>query len=337
MDPELAFAIQLSLQEEQTRREASENIQFPSLFEVRHTCDSSKSVFSLHREDICTLCNNPTNLVTENLEHPSPVIASAHRPRSIAIRPTIGTFANYNNKMLLHCGITDTKGVVYNFDETGVHSDQWNNCIAIPLQFPFMTDNEWDTALYRHHRDESARAKNIEKYKQLSNNCYDYIIRFLNSIQFDGKTNHTKDDVISRFILKPMDYFESFISILKDVQRSGHYVGNFAQQPKYTCDGCGKQDLSPGDRFRCWECEGYDLCADCKRKGVSTQSHNSTHQMEEMKAGVAYNCDVCSKQKLQWGDHVRCSDCKDFDLCAACFNAGKEQGEHKKTHRSLKF
>lgn len=44
------------------------------------------------------------------------------------------------------------------------------------------------------------RFKAYRPYKQLQNNCYDYVIRFLNGIKFEGRENHQKEDIVTRFI-----------------------------------------------------------------------------------------------------------------------------------------
>lgn len=53
------------------------------------------------------------------------------------------------------------------------------------------------------------------------------------------------------------------------------------------------------------------------------------------KKGVAYSCDLCSKEKLQWGDHFRCHTCTDFDICKKCKEEGREGSGHLKEHNLL--
>jgi len=277
MDKDLELAIQISLEEQTQMRKST---YFPSIFECRHDCQPLKSVFSFKKQNSCYLCNASV-LDANNMEHKSPIRDSTSNNRSIAIKPTIGSFATYTSNMLLHCGISDSQGLVHNFDGAGLHIEHWKECLLISIDHPFFTNAEWDKALQFHHNSEKTRASSLEKYKDLSNNCYDYIIRFFNSIQFEGKSNHTKEEIIQQFILKPINYFESFYTMFKKVQQNGLHVGNFATTiVKYFCDGCGKGDLQPNDRFKCRECEGYDLCTTCKLKNVETDKHKKTHIME---------------------------------------------------------
>jgi len=114
-------------------------------------------------------------------------------------------------------------GKVYNFDERGPCIDNdWKESISIPIEAPHLTDSQWDAALARHHDAEKTyrcaaawrlghcvcyrsrinlgRFERARPYSQLANNCYDYVIRFLNGIKFEGKEDHTKEGIVARFI-----------------------------------------------------------------------------------------------------------------------------------------
>jgi hypothetical protein len=52
---------------------------------------------------------------------PSGILES--RPMCVCIKMTVGSFTNYSSTSLLHCGISDSRGRVYNFDEGGYHVD----------------------------------------------------------------------------------------------------------------------------------------------------------------------------------------------------------------------
>ena len=43
----------------------------------------------------------------------------------------------------------------------------------------------------------------MHRYQQLQNNCFDFVVRFLNAISY-GSTTHTKDSVVSNFIARPV-------------------------------------------------------------------------------------------------------------------------------------
>jgi hypothetical protein len=55
----------------------------------------------------------------------------------------------------LHCGVSNTAGAVYHFDEHGMHLDvKWPECLSIPIVWDQVADEVWDTKLEEHYRDE---------------------------------------------------------------------------------------------------------------------------------------------------------------------------------------
>eukprot|EP01052_Picozoa_sp_SAG31_P005761 SAG31_NODE_258_length_18937_cov_61.688555_16_plen_208_part_00 len=46
---------------------------------------------------------------------------------------TNGSFVDYTNTCLLHCGISNSNGIVYNFDGNGHHQQTWREVIGVPL------------------------------------------------------------------------------------------------------------------------------------------------------------------------------------------------------------
>lgn len=39
-----------------------------------------------------------------------------------------------------------------------------------------------------------------KKYQQLENNCYDFVIRFLNSISYKGRNDHMKGPIVEELV-----------------------------------------------------------------------------------------------------------------------------------------
>ena len=58
----------------------------------------------------------------------------------------------------------------------------------------------------------------------MKNNCYDYVIRFLNLINFENSSRHTKEDIVDRYIATPVGLFEAFYNVHKNVSEYGSYV-----------------------------------------------------------------------------------------------------------------
>ncbi|XP_071296171.1 MKRN2 opposite strand protein isoform X2 [Agelaius tricolor] len=82
----------------------------------------------------------------------SPFRHGHRQQRAFLVRPTRGTFLDgYDGHCDLHVGISSSQGVVYNYDQEGVHRDGrgWEQCISIPLVQPDMWEllQHWDSLL----------------------------------------------------------------------------------------------------------------------------------------------------------------------------------------------
>ena len=62
---------------------------------------------------------------------PPPILPS--QPMSICIRMGVGSFSSYTRESILHCGISDSNGKVYNFDEYGHNECTWYESLSFPL------------------------------------------------------------------------------------------------------------------------------------------------------------------------------------------------------------
>jgi len=307
----------------------SSSSSWPELFEL---CCCSVSYFSLSPLELCPSCVQPSAQHTKHTVNVGPI-----KERSVVVKPTMGSFSRYDPRMLLHCGVSDSKSKVYNFDERGPCIDNdWKESISIPIEAPHLTDSQWDAALARHH-DAEKTFERARPYSQLANNCYDYVIRFLNGIKFEGKEDHTKEGIVARFIQTPIDAFESFFAVLQrvksaDAQRQGFVKIEIPpSRSSHACDACGEM-ISPQDtRYRCVECQDFDLCSRCSQKTVA--QHKPSHRMLSLLETARYSCDGCASPITN--RHYRCLECLDFDFCDQCHQSKLETGAHTKHHRMV--
>lgn len=139
-----------------------------------------------------------------------PSAIAPSEPFAICVRTTVGSFHDYSRESLLHCGITDAHGVVYHFDEGGLHvsAEGWRNCVSVALlptanhapsvvcdsdsasrstspglddpNVIFTAENEtrWNSMVRTYH-ERQAEAK--LEYHTTAYNCFNYIVDFLNT------------------------------------------------------------------------------------------------------------------------------------------------------------
>ena len=176
---------------------------------------------------------NPTRDVSRQLTYmnlnvqviPPPILPSL--PMSICIRMGIGSFSSYTRQSILHCGVSDSRGKVYNFDENG-HSNasSWRESLSMQLvrlqslhvkhseEKEEMFKRKWDENLERYHMfHQNHLQKSI--YDANANNCYDYVTEFLNATNWNGCSHHTKGQLIEKFLEPLVLSMERYLYIWK--------------------------------------------------------------------------------------------------------------------------
>jgi len=204
---------------------------------------------------------------------------------------------------------------------------------------PLLKDEEWDLQLKLHYAREKSNCEKI-KYHELTNNCYDFVIRFLNFIEFNGIRSHNKQQVVNNIVKVPVDAFESFFKIHDKLTADGPF--SIPIQRCVTCDVCGRKGLQADDLHHCLECYDFDLCSSCLstviRSGaissgsVSKRSHTPNHKLFSLKSGYSYFCDGCNEIIVD--EMWRCVHCDNtFDLCWSCHEAKVVKKKHSNVHK----
>ena len=154
---------------------------------------------------------------------PPPILPS--QPMSLCIRMGVGSFSSYTRDSILHCGISDSKGKVYNFDEYGHNECTWYESLSFPLvcsssfssnNVYHITEKQWDKNLEHYH---IAHKTNLPKsmYNASNNNCYDYVTDFLNTIHWNNSSNHTKDTIVNTYLEPTVLNMEKYLFLWKRI------------------------------------------------------------------------------------------------------------------------
>ena len=126
-----------------------------------------------------------------------------------------------------------------------------------------------------------------------------------------------------------------------------------------SCDGCHSLRIF-SDRYKCLQCENYDLCGACFEKRRETKHHRSGHAFAHFKipmelfgepiakvneevtlmkfrerfARVEHTnvtCDGCEIMPIV-GIRFKCDTCHDYDLCYDCMEKQVVTNEHDAKH-----
>jgi hypothetical protein len=254
------------------------------IFKVKcETCNNN--IFSYFLNKYCLNCQIIVD--GESIEIKNPI--EEVRPKSIIITKSFGELnaKSYDSSNILHMGISNSKCKVYNFwfnykieePDKGI----WKNVININLDSlpePLQVDDIFDMVLDDNITEQ--KANNLH-YDQFNNNCYSYICRFLNSINYNS-TEWTKENFAVAVIEPKIMLLENYCSLVKKLEESkideliGERIIIEKSNIQYTiscCDGCSKRIII-GERNRCLTCKDFDLCDDC----FNTKGHE--HKMSKM-------------------------------------------------------
>ncbi|XP_020658236.2 MKRN2 opposite strand protein isoform X2 [Pogona vitticeps] len=204
-----------------------------SLIKISHC---NKDIFGSSVPKHCPLCGQ--SLVYRKLEEapvsiPSPFV-NGHRERcSFLLKPTTGTFlSGYDGSSDLHVGITNTKGLVYNYNEAGVHKAEhgWEQCVNIPLVQPDMYGllEQWDLYL---EQFSAAEIWLPHRYDEHLHNCYTYALMFINCVLSAQKQQPmNKSEFTEKFVIPRTRKASKYITIYKEICKNGFYTVDHPSQ-----------------------------------------------------------------------------------------------------------
>jgi hypothetical protein len=148
---------------------------------------------------------------------------------------------------------------VYHFDERGIHldtSDQWNGiCICVPIR-PLSQDQfeVFDFVL-----EEYFQAFQARRYHPLQQNCYDFVVGFLNQLRLLEKSDHTKEEIVEKYIKAAIYELEQYF---------------FLQTSPRICDFCERKIVQTDSYYHCLECNDFDMCQICYEIDPSVEKLN---------------------------------------------------------------
>ncbi|XP_053544990.1 MKRN2 opposite strand protein-like [Bombina bombina] len=158
---------------------------------------------------------------------PSPFVNGHGEQFSFVLKPTKGLFiSEYDGCSDLHVGITSSQGVVFNYNETGVHRDAtgWDQCVSVLLVPPDVHNvrSQWDDYL---ERFSAADRWLPQRYEESDHNCYTFALTFVNSmLTLQEKKTFSKKEFTERFVLPRTRRASKYITICKEISENDFYI-----------------------------------------------------------------------------------------------------------------
>ncbi|XP_076184088.1 MKRN2 opposite strand protein-like [Ptiloglossa arizonensis] len=195
----------------------------PGIICFRHCC--TKSIFCKSVPKICPICR--LCIVDYNIEPfliPYPYKNAAYQPAAVVVRPSQGNFlTDYHIVNELHIGITNSKGIVFEFDKQGViindHS-KWTDSIVLKIT-PTSWDNHWDETLQAMLKDIKWKSENYDEVKM---NCFNFVMEFINNLHYTNIIFASKENMCDKLILSKIQEAVKYNSVFKKLENNDYFI-----------------------------------------------------------------------------------------------------------------
>ncbi|XP_061864473.1 MKRN2 opposite strand protein [Colius striatus] len=187
-------------------------------------------IFCRRAPERCPACARPLRAAALNaapVRVPAPFARGHRQPRAFLLRPARGSFlGEYDGRSDLHVGISNSNGVVYNYDQEGIHRDAagWDECISVPLVQPdmFALLQQWDELLEDFSVGEAWLP---HRYDEHEHNCYTYALGFINSVlTAQGKQQMTKSEFTEKFVIPQTKRASKYITLHRELTANEFYI-----------------------------------------------------------------------------------------------------------------
>ncbi|XP_069031703.1 MKRN2 opposite strand protein-like [Embiotoca jacksoni] len=200
-----------------------------SVIRLRH-CQKEIFCFSLPEE--CPSCGEElkgSRLQEAPVSLPSPLTDGHKTSCCLLVAPGQDNLdRDFNGTSDLHTGISNTKGLVYNYTRGGVRRDEvgWERCVSVPLVRPDMFHllAQWDQYLDR-FSDGPMWDPAWHRFHEEDQNCFSFCVSFMNSVlSAEGRSRLSRDVFTEIFILPRMRRVSKFTALYQHIQRHRYYV-----------------------------------------------------------------------------------------------------------------
>ena len=167
---------------------------------------------------------------------PSPFSRAQDNPCSIVLKPNRanGDFlTDYRNGDNLHVALTDSGGIVTEYDQTGIHRDrteQWNRCIVVNFQRHESADLDvlcdpdwgdyWDWCIATTVR---TNVWTTETYDEEDHNCFSFVLACIRALKQDPFSAKARDKVTfcQEYMLQKTSLASKFITMHRKIVNNG--------------------------------------------------------------------------------------------------------------------
>ncbi|XP_029906887.1 MKRN2 opposite strand, tandem duplicate 1 [Myripristis murdjan] len=130
----------------------------------------------------------------------------------------------------LHVGVSNSKGVVFSYTESGVQRQQcgWEQSIAVPLVAPGNQSvsfrRRWDVLLEEFTCQDTWTPHRFEEQREFGSCCYGFALGFINQLlRSQGRQPISRERFTAQFLLPRIRTASRYLSICQHISRDGYY------------------------------------------------------------------------------------------------------------------
>lgn len=192
---------------------------------------SDRRVFCFQIPEHCPVCRTDISLDNKLIPFriPYPFVKALQYPCAIFIKPTNGDFLNeYKLSMDLHIGVTNSRGLTYEYDKDGLSLGRdWTECLLVYQLSPEEEDavEMWDSVL---EQVASLDSWAPSKYNEETFNCYTFVLAFLRCLKYPPLAEAAKTRMVfcEEYVSPRVEVAWKYIKLYRRLIDSGYYVSH---------------------------------------------------------------------------------------------------------------
>ncbi|XP_059924922.1 MKRN2 opposite strand protein [Gadus macrocephalus] len=181
--------------------------------------------------ELCPLCEEPilgSRLEEAPVSLPSPFCNGHTTSCCFLLAPALDAYRAFDEKSELHTGISNSKGVVYNYTHLGVVKDEtgWETCIRVVLvqHDSYSLRDQWDKYL-ESYSGGALWDTNWTRFDAVTHNCYTYCLGFINRVlEVEGRGPLTPEQFTERYVLPRTTRAHRFNGLLQVLKKKPYYL-----------------------------------------------------------------------------------------------------------------
>ncbi|XP_046880699.1 MKRN2 opposite strand, tandem duplicate 1 isoform X1 [Hypomesus transpacificus] len=140
-------------------------------------------------------------------------------------------FISECNDSELHVGITNSKGVVYNYTLSGMQRDDhgWEQCISVPLVAPGeeIFGRQWDSELETFSSLPGWSPHRFHEEREFASCCYGFVLAFINHMRrIEGKDCVSRDVFTGQHVLPHIKTVSKYLRVYQEISLHGFYIAD---------------------------------------------------------------------------------------------------------------